>query len=180
LWIKKPLPPPPPPIVSIREMGVLVSTGVELQTQLVGESREYRGVWHIQGNAMFGVDLTKAVYVLVDQEKRQAVLRLPLPLLTMWKINHVRSQELGIDSRVWIALSDKQRLRDEVWPVADRTIEQLAREEPSYAKHAKDHAKLILETLFTGTGWKVAVEFETPTPKVADSAEPKAASLPSS
>ena len=116
---------------------------------------------------MLGIDLRNVSYVHVNPDKRQAVLLLPKPHLIMWKVDHIRS-ELDIDSRVWVPLSSKQRLRDEVWQVADRTIERLAREEPSYTKRAKIQAELVLETLFKGLGWAVAFEWQQATGKAAD------------
>jgi Protein of unknown function (DUF4230) len=168
--------PPPPPIVTIRKMSELVTTGVRIATQLIGENRHYRGEWQAEGDAMLGIDLRKVSYARVNPDTRQAVLLLPKPHLIMWKVDHIRSKELGVDSRVWVPLSSKQRLRDEVWQVADRTIERLARDEPSYTKRAKIQAKLVLETLFAGTGWAVSCEWEEPAAKVAGAAV--AAALP--
>lgn len=133
-----------------------------------GENLDYHGEWKLDGDVILGVDLANVAYGNVNNEKREAVLRLPQPHLIMAKVDHLRSQQLSIKTRAWIPLSSREVLRDEVWLAGDRKIEQLAQEEPGYTERAKVQAERVLETLFKGVGWTVSFEWENVNPKAKD------------
>jgi hypothetical protein len=179
-WGSTPVKPQPPAIAMISLLSELATTKVHIITQLIGENRHYRAEYKVAGDVILGIDLSKVAYVHVNLDKRHAVLRLPQPHLIMAKVDHLASREVSIDAKVWVPLSSKQAFHDEAWWEADRKITRLAKEEPGYTERAKVQAERVLETLlFKGLGWAVSFEYE-PAAKVADTAEQKAAPLPSS
>lgn len=157
-WVKAA--PPPPPLAVVQSLSELATARIHISDSLEGENKHYRGKWLLHGEAILGVDLSKAAYRGIDTDKRKAVLVLPLPRLLSSKVDHDRSEELYVKSLSFLAwTSDPKVLRDEVWKQADRKIERLG-QEPGYMERAKVQAERVLLELFNGVGWTVNVEWQ--------------------
>jgi hypothetical protein len=150
---------PPPVIEQIRGMSDLATTGVHISDFVEGENDHYFGRWSLHGEVVLGVDLSRARYSGADDRARHVTLVLPQPHLVSSKVDHDRSEELYIRSKVWFPLSDKQVLRAEVWKFADRKIQKLGLE-LGYAERAKVQAERVLARLYEGAGWKVDFEWQ--------------------
>jgi hypothetical protein len=154
--IKDPL--PPTIITQIRGMSDLATTEVHLSDFIEGENDHYLGRWTLHGIVVLGVDLSQATYVKTDEQSHRVTLSLPNPHIVNSKVDHERSEELYIRSKVWFPLSDKQLLRNEVWKHADRKVQRLGME-IGYTERAKVQAERVLSKLFEGIGWKVDFEW---------------------
>lgn len=167
-WQPAPVPPLPPLIV-VRRMSELVTTEMHLTTFIEGGNDHWETKYLVHGDIHLGVDLSKAFYSHTDPNKRQASLRLPPPHLIMSKVDHDRSEEMFMRRKVWYATSDEQLVRAEVWKAADHKIERLGREEPGYAKQAKEQAEFVLQQLFRGVDWSVRIEWDDADAKTRES-----------
>lgn len=155
-----PPPVPLPPLAIVRRMSKLVTVETHLTTYIEGGNDHWETKYLVHGDIHLGVDLSTAFYAQMDPVKRQASLRLPPPHLIMSKVDHDRSEEMFMRRKLWYAMSDPQLVRAEVWKAADHKIERLGREEPSYAKQAKEQAELVLGELFQGVNWSIRIEWE--------------------
>jgi Protein of unknown function (DUF4230) len=151
--------PPPPSIAQIQSMSELATTRVHLSDFIEGENAHYIGRWTLHGEVVLGVDLSAVRYVKVDEAAKRATLSLPQPHLISSKVDHERSAEVWVKSKVWVPTSSSQVLRDEVWKHADRKIQRLG-QELGYMERAKVQAERVLGQLFEGVGWKVNFEWQ--------------------
>jgi hypothetical protein len=150
----------PPSISVIRGMKDLVASEVHISDTIEGYNDHYKGKWSLHGEVLLGIDLSKVAYLANDPVKRTATLRLPSPHVVTHKVDHEHSEELYVNALVpWASLSSRQILRDEVWKMADRKLEQLG-EEPGYKASTKVQAEGVLRKLFEGMGWTVTFEWQ--------------------
>jgi len=68
-----------PTLVQLERLQYLVSTRVHVADVLVGESRWLEGSWIVQGDALIGLDMSKAEIRDRDEKARTAVIVLPRP-----------------------------------------------------------------------------------------------------
>ena len=121
-----------PTLVQLERLQYLVSTRVHVADVLVGESRWLEGSWIIQGDALLGVDMSKAEIKDRDEKARTAVIILPQPAVISPRVNHERSQQWDIKSRSWIPMAstifgDRQAMEKQAMLEAQRLIERVAR-----------------------------------------------------
>src|SRR4051812_15292381 len=120
-----------PTMVQLERLRYLVSTRVNVADVLVGESRWLEGSWIIQGDALIGVDMSKAEIKDRDEKSRTAVIVLPRPTVISARVNHEKSQQWDIKSRSWIPmasliLGDRQAMEREAMLEAQRLVERVA------------------------------------------------------
>src|SRR5262245_50770432 len=81
-----------PTVTHLEKLGSLVSTKVYLSDVLTGEADGYRGSWLIKGDALIGIDLTKAKVIESDHQRKQAKIRLPGPRVLTARVDHARTK----------------------------------------------------------------------------------------
>lgn len=150
---------PLPSLATIQAMSELAAIRVEIQDTLEGENNHYQGRWLLYGEAILGIDLSKISYAASDPAKRRATLRLPSPHLVSTKVDHERSVEVWVKLTALLPLSDRQRLRDEAWKMADRKLQRIG-QGPEYVERAKSESENVLRKLFEGMGWTVAFQWQ--------------------
>ncbi len=92
-------------MVQLERLQYLVSTRVHVADVLVGESRWLQGSWIIQGDALIGVDMSKAEIKNREREGTDCVIVLPQPTVISARVNHEKSQQWDIKSRSWIPMA---------------------------------------------------------------------------
>lgn len=162
---------PPPSIALIESLSELATTRVHVADVLEGENGHYRGRWSLHGEAILGVDLSKATYLRINADKKQAVLVLPPPHLVGSKVDHERSEELYVKAVSWVAFSSPNELRAEVWKHADRKVQRLG-QEAAHLERARAQAERVLHKLFHGVGWDIRFEWEDVLPTPSHDAPP--------
>jgi hypothetical protein len=131
---------------------------VQIQDYVWGQNKYWSARWLLHGEAVLGVDLSRAEYVVVDEDRRTATLALPAPHLIASKVDHERSEELyARRNRLVPFLPGLTGLRSEVWKHADHKVQDLAQED-QYTETAKMHAERVLDKLFGGLQWTVAYQ----------------------
>jgi hypothetical protein len=169
-WASPPTPPLLPPLAVIRGMSQLVTTDVHLSTTVEGGNDHWETRYLVHGECHLGIDLSQVTYTRIDPVQRRAVLRLPHPHLIMSKVDHDRSEELWMRSRVWFPTSE-QLVRAEVWKAADHKIERLGQEQ-HYVAQTMKQAELVLLQLFQGLTWTIKFEWEEVKPGADDGLQP--------
>ncbi len=94
-----------PTINQLERLQYLVSSRVHVADVLVGESRWLKGSWIVQGDALIGVDMSRAEIKCKDGAKREAVIVLPAPTVMSPRVNHEKTQEWDVKSTSWIPLA---------------------------------------------------------------------------
>lgn len=152
--------PPLPPISRIQEMSDLATLRVQIADSVIGKNEHWEVCWMLHGEAVLGVDLSRATYVSVDDQNRRAVLSLPEVHVVSSKVDHNRSRELTVKQKSWLPSPGRKSLRDEVWQHADGKVARLARDE-SYLKGSMQNAERVLDRLFQNVGWTITYEWRT-------------------
>jgi len=153
--------PPVPPISRIQAMSDLATLRVQVADTIVGENEHWEVRWMLHGEAVLGVDLSKATYASVDEESRKATLYLPASHVISSKVDHHRSAEIGVKQMTWLPSPGLKSLRDEVWQHADDKVACLANHE-GYLEATKLQAERVLNKFFQDVGWTVLYEWRTP------------------
>ena len=151
--------PPIPPISRIQALSDLATLRVQLADSMTGENDHWKVRWMLHGEAVLGVDLSKATYTSVDEENRKATLSLPASHVISHKVDHGRSAEISAKQKTLLPSPGLKSLRDEVWQHADEKVAQLARHD-GYMEATKLQAERVLNELFRGVGWSVSYEWK--------------------
>ena len=152
--------PPIPPISRIQAMSDLATLRVQIADSMEGENKHWEVRWMLHGEAVLGVDLSRATYMSVDEENRRAVLSLPKAHVISSKVDHHRSVELTAKQKTLLPSPGLKSLRDEVWKHADEKVAQLARHE-GYLEATTLQAERVLDRLFRDVGWTITYEWQT-------------------
>jgi hypothetical protein len=155
---------PGPTMVQLERLQYLVSTRVHVADVLVGESRWLEGSWIIQGNALIGLDMSKAEIRERDEKARTAVIILPQPTVISPRVNHEKSQQWDIKSRSWIPLAsmllgDRPAMGKQAMLEAQRLVERVAGSE-DYKATARRGVEGMLGEFYRGVGWQVSVRWK--------------------
>ena len=153
-----------PTMVQLERLRYLVSTRVHVADVLVGESRWLEGSWIIQGDALIGVDMSKAEIRDKDEKARTAVIVLPRPAVISARVNHEKSQQWDIKSRSWIPLAslllgDRRAMEKEAMLEAQRLVERVAGSDDHKAT-ARHGVEGMLGEFYRGVGWHVSVQWK--------------------
>ena len=102
----------------------------------------------MKGDALIGVDLSRAKIVTKDDTARRATIELPLPELLQSRVDHDRTQTWQVRKTAWMPWSgDGDKLRDQVMREAQKLIAQAAssREYISQSKIGRrgDHCSFL-------------------------------------
>jgi hypothetical protein len=153
---------PVPSISYIQTVSELATLRVQISDYIVGENKNWQVRWLLHGEAVLGIDLSKAHYISIDEQNRMLTLSLPAVHVVSSKVDHHRSAEIGVKQKTWIMLPGLKSLRDEVWQHADKKIAKLARNE-EYFEATRIQTENALSRLFQDCGWSVSFEWETKT-----------------
>ena len=127
---------------------------------LVGEGEGSRGSWLIRGDALIGVDLSRAQILDKDDEARRATVRLPPPEVMQARVDHQRTRTWQVSRMAWLPWNaDQDRLRDTVMFEAQKLIAQAAGSAESI-RQAKMTAEAIITAFYGEVGWQVRVTWE--------------------
>lgn len=153
--------PPLPPIVQVQMMSDLATTRVQISDFIEGENNHYQARWDLRGEAVLGVDLSKAKYASINEKSRTAAIILPAPHLISSKVDHERSKELFLKSKtiIPVGIEGARSLREEVWKHADKKFQRLAQNE-GYLEATRVQAERVLNRLFTDLGWTITYKWE--------------------
>ncbi|HEX3448733.1 MAG TPA: DUF4230 domain-containing protein [Isosphaeraceae bacterium] len=153
-----------PTVVQLERLQYLVSTRVNVADVLVGESRWLEGSWIIQGDALIGVDMSKAQVREKDPKGQTAVIILPRPTVLSPRVNHGRTKQWDIKSRSWIPLAslllgDRTTMEKQAMLEAQQLIERAAASE-EINETARRFVQGTLAELYRGLGWNVSVQWQ--------------------
>ena len=146
-----------PTIQRLERLCHLATTGVAVADVLVGEGEGCRGSWLIRGDALIGVDLSRAQILDKDDEARRATVRLPPPEVMQARVDHQRTRTWQVSRMVWLPWNaDQERLRDAVMLQAQQLVAGAAGAAESI-QQAKTAAEAIITAFYGEVGWQVKV-----------------------
>lgn len=151
---------PVPPISSIEAISNLATLKVQIADIVTGENKHWHARWMLHGEAVLGVDLSKASYLHINQQNRRATLSLPAPHVISSKVDHHRSMEISAKQKTWIPSPGIKSLREEVWRHADEKVARLAQND-RYLEATRLQAERVLNKFFHDLGWEVSYEWQT-------------------
>ena len=150
-----------PTIQRLERLCHLVTTRVAVADVLVGEGEGCRGSWLIRGDALIGVDLSRAQILDKDDDARRATVRLLPPEVMQARVDHDRSRTWQVSRMAWLPWNaDQDRLRDAVMRQAQQLVAHAAGSAESL-QHAKMTTEAIITAFFAEVGWQVEVTWET-------------------
>jgi hypothetical protein len=153
-----------PTQVQLERLRYLVTSRVHVADVLVGESRWLEGSWIIQGDALLGVDTSRAEINDRDEAHQMAVIVLPQPSVLSARVNHERTQQWDIKSRSWIPLAslllgDRQSMEKQAMAQAQQLMERAASSEEHLAT-ARKGVEGMLGEFYRGVGWTITVQWK--------------------
>jgi len=171
--------PPPPPLMSLEQMGHLVTVKVNYANVLESTERMTQDIpwtkWELRfggtkillvarGDCLVGTDLRLAKYVEVNKDSRSAVLVLPGPKTISARVNHDPKEKggsyfyavtgTGIEPII-PGSANRTRAIDAGLRTAQEDISRACRS-PDVLATAKKNTETILLPVFSAIGWKVS------------------------
>ncbi|CAN7670515.1 DUF4230 domain-containing protein [Acidovorax sp. LjRoot117] len=176
-------PPPPPALLTLEDMGHLVSVKVRYANVIEFTQQITQGIpwtqWELKlggtqvllvarGDCLVGADMRQARYEAVDAAARTAVLRLPAPVTLSARVQHgprdqggsyfYAVQGTGIEPLIPGSASHTQAI-DTALQRAQQDVERTCQASSTVAT-AKENAEAVLKPLFAATGWTVQVRWQ--------------------
>ncbi|WP_148591015.1 DUF4230 domain-containing protein [Aquisphaera giovannonii] len=153
-----------PTVVQLERLRHLVSRRVHVADVLVGESRWLEGSWLVVGDALIGVDASRAEVVGRDELSRTATIVLPRPAVISARVDHERTRRWDVRSRGWIPLAgallgDRGAMEGRAMLEAQRLVERAASSD-DFATSAREGVEGLLQEFYRGVGWRVAVRWK--------------------
>lgn len=154
-----------PTVERLERLTHLVSTRVCVADVLTAEGDGCRGAWLIKGDALIGVNLTRAKILQKDDDTRRATLCLPLPEVIQSRVDHTRTRTWEVKKTSWAPWrGDQDMLRDQVMAEAQKLVAHVAGS-PEYLQQAKLTAETVVRAIYEEVGWQVQVTWDgTPKP----------------
>ncbi len=148
-----------PTVERLQRLSHLVTTKILIADVLVGEGEGHVGAWLIKGDALLGVDLSRAKIISKDDTTRRATIQLPLPELLTSRVDHSRTQTWQVRKTAWMPWSgDGDKLRDQVMKEAQKLVAQAAVSQ-DYIGQSKGAAEAIVAAFYGEVGWSVVVRW---------------------
>jgi len=186
LWwaLRQPAAPvPPPALLTLEDMGHLVSVKVRYANVIEFTQQITQGIpwtqWELKlggtqvllvarGDCLVGADMRQARYEAVDAAARTAVLLLPAPIALSARVNHgprdqggsyfYAVQGTGIEPLIPGSANRTQAI-DTALQRAQQDVERTCQASNTVAT-AKENAEAVLKPLFAATGWTVQVRWQ--------------------
>ncbi len=162
-----------PTIERLERLSELVASKVTICDVLIGVSDDSKGAFLIRGDALIGLELSKAVITAKDDARRQATIQLPQPRVILARVDHERSKVYEFRSTSWMPWHTQSgRLLEEAMLQAQRMVTQAANS-PENIEQARRQAEVIIAALYEHLGWHLTIVFQdTPTTQaVADTCQ---------
>jgi hypothetical protein len=118
-----------------------------------------KGAWIVRGDALVGVDMTKASIESKDYATRHAVIVLPPPRLISPRVDHDRTETYDVQHGLFSA-GDADKTRDEAMKRAQQLVEQAAKRElDDPLCPARPQAELLIKNFYDAVGWTVEIKW---------------------
>ncbi len=146
-----------PTVERLQKLSHLVTTKVLIADVLVGEGEGHVGAWLVKGDALLGVDLSRAKIIAKDDTARRATIQLPLPELLTSRVDHSRTQTWQVRKTAWLPWSgDGDKLRDQVMRRGRRSSlpKPQARKSTSASRKGRRRRSLQLSTQRSAGTWR--------------------------
>ncbi|MFT3962240.1 DUF4230 domain-containing protein [Propionivibrio sp.] len=178
-----PLPPSQPPLMSLEQMGHLVSVKVKYANVIAFTKKITQDIpwtqWELRfggtkvllvarGDCLVGTDFRLAKYQEVNQELRSAVLVLPKPQAISARVNHDPQDKggsyfyevtgTGIEPII-PGSANRTKALDAALGIAQQDIARVCGS-PEVLATARKNTEATLLPAFSATGWKVNVRWE--------------------
>ena len=151
-----------PTVQRLERLSQLVTNRVTISDVLVGVSDDSKGVFVIRGDAIVGLDLSKAVIVEKDEASKRATILLPQPKVIVARVDHEKSKVYEFRTTTWIPWhAQPGRLLEQAMLQAQRMVEQAANSAENI-ELARRQAEVILANFFGELGWNVNVTWASP------------------
>ena len=153
-----------PTVVQLERLHYLVSRRVHVVDVLVGTTRWLEGSWLVQGDALIGVDMSRAEIKGKDEHKRVAVIVLPSPVVMSPRVNHEKTREWDIKSRSWLPLAgtvlgDRGAMQQGAMREAQRLVERAA-SSSDYRETARRDVEGTLREFYSQVEWTITVRWK--------------------
>ena len=152
----------PPLILGVEKLNELVTLRVRIKRNLSGENNWYKGLWEIEGDALFGADCSQALWSSIDPERKSLTVQLPRPRVIMARVDHEHTGLYDFRSISWnpaqLIWGNPDEIRDEAMKQAQMKLEKEA-QSAEYLAQATQQAENNLKHFYTVLGWSLMVEW---------------------
>ena len=151
-----------PPLVGVEKLNELVTLRVKIGRNLTGENNWYKGIWEVQGDALFGTDCSLAEFSSIDPERKSLTVSLPKPRVIIARVDHEHTGLYDFRSISWnpaqLIWGNPDEIRDEAMKQAQAKLEKEA-QSAEYFAQATQQAEANLKHFYAVLGWALTVEW---------------------
>ncbi len=149
-----------PTVHSLEQLARLVTLKVHLADTLAVDARDgvesVKAAWIIKGDAMIGVDVSRASIGDIDMERRTALIRLPQPEVMSPRVDHDRTRTVNMNTGWWTSGGYMARINDRAMLLAQERIREQAGSE-EHIGLAREQAARIITGFYEIIGWTVGI-----------------------
>ena len=151
-----------PTIQTLEKLSHLVSLKVHIADVLEANSKAgmkyVKGAWLIKGDALLGVDMTKASIALIDHTNRYAIIMLAPPQVMSARVDHDKTKTYNVTSGTFTPGDFESSVRDNAMREAQQLITYAANHEDNVSL-ARDRCELLLKGFYALTDWTIDVKW---------------------
>ena len=148
-----------PMIAEVKKIAELAMLNVRvadvLEARQGGWLRWVKGAWVVKGDALIGVDLTKAV-INVDETRKQMSLQLPVPTVLQARVDHQKTKTYDVQRGLCAGRERESNLRDAAMRQAQQSVE-VAANTPDNIHAARRRLEKLLRKACKSRGWTATI-----------------------
>ena len=138
-----------------------VNVADAIVTELAGKTGGIKVVLVVHGSVTLGVDLSKARFESVDQQKRRAILILPAPKIESVSFDQKRTKIVAFwESGLWILIPGERDADAVVTDLSYREAEQIvvnAASDPDLTARSRIQTEVLLARFLSTIDWAVQI-----------------------
>ncbi|WP_010583155.1 DUF4230 domain-containing protein [Schlesneria paludicola] len=152
-----------PTVIQLERLGQLTTARIHIMDVLSANGEGYRGSWLVSGDALLACDASKACIENVNEVRRTATIRLPVPQVISARVNHDLTKTWNVERTTWLPWKwgDQSVLRDAAMYHAEKLIESAASSE-HHLTSAQRQAEAMIQQLYEFLEWNVEVQWDGP------------------
>ncbi len=150
-----------PTVTNLEMLSDLVTLKVYIADVLISKSNDYQGSWLVKGDALIGIDLSKAVLNEKDETQRMARIQLPQPRVLIARVDHSKTKTWDVQTLTWkpsFFREDPRIIRDSAMEQAQLLVEHVASSE-EHMNQARKQAEQVIKSFYHLAGWQVSVHW---------------------
>lgn len=151
-----------PTVQTLEKLAHLVTLKVHIADVLEAESKDgwksVKGAWLIKGDALLGIDMTKATIASINYTNKHAIILLSAPEVMSPRVDHEKTKTYNVKSGKFTPAEFESTVRDNAMREAQRLVDFAARDEANI-RQARECCEKLLTGFYSLAEWNVEVRW---------------------